>query len=181
MSVLTAAEVKRAAFGNSAQTTTADEDSDIADIVAAIDKVIEERCGLGAVPGAIATWTTTARGGAIVLPWRYRLISSVTVDGGSALSSTLYATHRAASGILDGVYGVYPWAAGSLVTVAAVVGPETVDPRVERGAYLLARHWWQLGRQGGRAGWAQENGYPVDAAVPKEALAILPPNLAGIG
>jgi len=69
------------------------------------------------------------------------------------------------------------------VVVVATVGRASIAADIKRAAWVLARHWWQLDRQGGRGAWADENGQPLDSAVPKSVRDLLAssPNLAGVG
>ena len=183
MSLLTAGDVKRAITGDSSASTTADENATFGTIAAAVDVVIGRIAGEGASSQQPLTWRGFARSaGAIVLPWKYAYISAVKVDGVTVSASTYDDETRAAMGILDGVAGYAPWAVGSRVEVTAVVGPAQVGADVLRAAFILARHWGALDRQGGRGAWADENGQPLDASIPNSVRAILAGNaLAGVG
>lgn len=180
MSLLTAADVKRAA---GVATTTADEDVTIAEMIDAIDVVVERPVGAGRMPTTVKTWTGRCRSGSIVLPWSFASVSSVTVDGVALDASTFDDETRAHMGILDGVNGVVPWSSGTKVVVVATVGQASIAADIKRAAMVLVRHWWQLDRQGGRGAWADENGAPLDAAIPKQVRDLLnaPGGLAGVG
>lgn len=176
MSLLTAADVKRAITGSSTTSTTADEDVTFGEIAAAVDVIVERYAGAGSMVTAVKTWSGWAPVGPIALPWTYASVTSVTVDG-TLVSASLYDdVTRASSGILDGVSGAVPWSLGQTVTVVASVGQATMRADVDRAAYALARHWGQLDRQGGRASWAEENGVPLDSAIPAHVLAMLDGN-----
>jgi len=182
VSLLTAADVKRAAGIGSV--VTSDEDITIGEIVDAVDVVVARLVGPGAMPTTVRTWTGRGRYGAIVLPWAYASVSSVTVDGVVQAATTYDDETRAHMGILDGASGGQgPWAGATKVVVVATVGQPSIAADIKRAALVLARHWWQLDRQGGRGAWADENGAPVDSAVPRSVRDLLAssPNLAGVG
>lgn len=183
MSLLTAAEVKRAIVGDSTATTTPDEDAVFGTIAAAIDVVVGRIAGPGASSQQPLTWRGFARGtGALVLPWKYAYISAVKVNGVTVDAAQYDDETRAAAGILDPATGCAPWWSGARVEVTAVVGPAQVGADILRAAHILARHWGQLDRQNGRGAWADENGTPLDSAIPNSVRAILAGNaLAGIG
>lgn len=182
MSVLTTADARRAIYGDSTYSPTTDEASTLAEIVAAVDVEIERVAGAGALPTAVKTWTGRARSGPIVLPWRYASVASVTLDGVTLSASTYDDETRASMGILDGVNGAVPWASGTRVVVTANVGQVVTPADVQRAAFLLARHWGQLDRQGGRGAWADENGAPLDSAIPRSVRDLLAgQQLAGLG
>jgi len=183
MSLLTAADVKRAILGDSTATTTTDEDDTFGTIAAAVDVVIGRIAGEGASSQQPLTWRGFAGSTvAIVLPWKYAYVSAVKVDGVTLDASTYDDETRAAMGILDAAAGYSPWAVGSRVEVAAVVGPAQVGADVLRAAFILARHWGQTDRQNGRGAWADENGQPLDASIPNSVRMLLTGNaLAGVG
>lgn len=177
MTILTQADVIRAAKLSS--TPTADELLTAAEIAAAVDPVIERLSGPALT--ASKTYTGPCRKGAIALPWRYVSVTSVTVDGVAVAAAEYDDVTHAASGVLRAATGYAPWSYGDTVVVVAVTGTALAPGDVQLAAVSLARHWWQLNENGGRA--AFETAVQSDAGVPsivREQL-VASPNLPGFG
>jgi hypothetical protein len=80
----------------------------------------------------------------LVLPWRYRSISSIACDG-VTLDADTYDVTLAESGIVrPAKNGTAPWASSYATTVTAAVGYITVPGNLLEAARRLIQSWWSV-------------------------------------
>lgn len=138
--------------------TTTTNDNDIQRYIGAATPVIEKITG----PILLGSRTYTCDGGraAVVLPYRFNSVTSVTESGtlttdyhAAPSQGIVYAgTTTAGRTFADGV--------GNIVVVVAV-GNIAVPENVALAARELVRHWWQLGRQGNRPQFGNDGALEV--------------------
>jgi hypothetical protein len=141
-------------------------------IVAAVTPEIEN------ITGPLELTTSVYRcgpkSGAIVLPWRYVSVTSVTVDGVTVDAALYDDVTRADRGILDAVNGSAPWASGQSVVVTAQVGSATTPTNVRLAALELASFWWVRTQQTQRQAWNGD--VPMGFGIPQAVRDHLDPS-----
>jgi hypothetical protein len=170
MALVTRAEV--VSFAKITGTLTTDQNNIIDNFIAAAVPELERV--VGPIETATRTYTTGSRSGALVLPWRFASITSVTVDGVAVSAADYDAVSGAASGILNPANGYAPWSYGTSVVVTAVVGSASTPANVKLAALELCAYLWQSTQQGQRSAW-QDGGVPVGFAMPQRVLDHLAP------
>jgi hypothetical protein len=162
VALCTRAEVT--AFAKITVTLTADQESTIDNFIAA--SLIEIEHVTGPLDLRSVTYRCGSRSGALVLPWRYASVTSVTVDGTLVDASEYDDVSRADRGILDPASGYNPWGWGSVVTVVAQVGNASTPANVKLAALELCAFWWQQTQQAQRGAWS-EGGTPMAFGMPQ--------------
>lgn len=144
-------------------------DSDIEDYITAATPVIEEITG----PMYVRNETRRFNGGneVVCMPWPFTSIVSITEGG---VVTTDY-TPDPATGLIWAGSSTSPryWAVGRYsVVVIASVGPATVPMNVQLATRELVRHLWQVGRQGNRPAYGNEEmtETPSGFAVPRRVV-----------
>lgn len=153
-------------------------DALVTSYINAVTPVIEEM----SQPVTTLTRTRTADGGmaAVMLPWRFSAVTSIT-ESGSLLTSDDYVA-AGDDGLIYRAPDGARWASGRRnVTVVVTTGVTTVPGNQKLAAQLLFAHLWRL-RQGPRPAFNQPGGdvvfTPTGFAVPNavaELLVATPP------
>jgi hypothetical protein len=164
MALVTRAEV--VAFAKITVALTADQEAIVDGFIAAALPEIERVTGPLDLRSEV--YRCGARSGALVLPWRYVSVTSITVDGSTVDASSYDDVTRAASGIVDPANGYVPWSTG-VVVVNALVGSVSTPPNVKLAALELCASWWQQTQQAQRAAWS-EGGVPMGFGMPQRVL-----------
>lgn len=164
----TLAEARTSLFGLNVATEPTTRDSLIEDYISAATPVIEKITG----PMYAESRTLYFDGGeeALVLPYRFNAVTSITVDGSAytsyvadAAKGIIYAgTSSAPSSFSSGTQNI---------TVVVTVGYATIPPNVKLAARELVTHWWRNGQQGNRPAFGDSSSDPaVQFGVPTRRL-----------
>lgn len=116
-----------------------------------------------------AVYRCGPRSGALVLPWRFASITSVTLDGNTIPPTSYDAVTRADRGILDPASGFSPWSYGTSVVVTAQIGNASTPANVKLAALELCTFWWQQTQQAQHSAFS-ESGVPVGFGMPQRVL-----------
>lgn len=143
----TLAEARLSIFGDQESTAPTTRNSLIEDYISAATLQVEKYTG----PMYAESRTLYFDGGeeAIVLPYRFNAVTSITVDGtaytsyvADAAKGIIYAgSSNSPSEFNDGIQNV---------TVVVTVGYATIPPNAKMAARELVVHWWRNGQQGNR-------------------------------
>lgn len=144
-------EAKRMIFGNNASTQY---DSDIEDYVSAATEVIEDLTG----PMYPRTETRTFSGGSemVAFPFAFVSVVSISEDGDPVTDFTaLPEVGLVYRGTREAGFGSFPSGTAN-VTVSVTVGQTPIPPNVKMATKELVRHMWQIGKQGPRPAFNNE-------------------------